>query len=152
MHRVSGWIRLHVTWAITLSLLGVLLLGSGVWLFIRTTTHSVHGVLVTGPAFVALLERETGKPIWWHRTNLNCHQAGITACAPLETVIYQQFCAGLSYNLPRSQALSEDQFSRINWRGINTLAMEACFAFQRISFQLCANLCLLISSSSSVAR
>ena len=85
MHRVSGWIRLHVTWAITLSLLGVLLLGSGVWLFIRTTTHSVHGVLVTGPAFVALLERETGKPIWRHRTNLNCHQTGITACAPLET-------------------------------------------------------------------
>ncbi len=85
MHRVSGWIRLHVIWAITLSLLGVLLLGSGVWLFIRTTTHSVHGVLVTGPAFVALLERETGKPIWRHRTNLNCHQTGITACAPLET-------------------------------------------------------------------
>jgi outer membrane protein assembly factor BamB len=90
MHRLSGWMRLHITWVVTLSLLGALLLGSGVWLFIRTTTNSVHGVLVTGPAFVALFEGETGKPIWRYQTNLNSHQTGIhtsrtgiTACAPL---------------------------------------------------------------------
>jgi hypothetical protein len=27
------------------------------------------------------------------------------------------------------------------WRGVNTLVMKACFAFQRRSFQLCAILC-----------
>ena len=46
-----------------------------------------------------------------------------------------------SENLPRSQAPSEDQFSRINWRSIDTLATEACFAFQCLSFQLRASLC-----------
>ncbi|BCL79221.1 PQQ-binding-like beta-propeller repeat protein [Ktedonobacteria bacterium brp13] len=90
MHRVSGWIRLHVIWVIILSLTVALLLGSGVWLFIRTSARSVHGVLVTGPAFVALLDKETGKSIWRYQTDLysrqvgiNTPRTGITAFAPL---------------------------------------------------------------------
>ena len=47
-----------------------------------------------------------------------------------------------SDNLPRCQALLEDQLSRITWRDIDNLAVETGFTFQRLSFQLCANLCL----------
>jgi hypothetical protein len=44
-------------------------------------------------------------------------------------------------HLPRCQALLADQLSRIYWCGVNTFVMKACFAFQRLSLQLCAILC-----------
>jgi len=47
-----------------------------------------------------------------------------------------------SDNLPRCQALLADRLSRIMWRCISTLALEAHFAFQSFTFQLCAILCL----------
>ncbi|EFH85046.1 PQQ-binding-like beta-propeller repeat protein [Ktedonobacter racemifer] len=90
MHRVSGWIKLHLIWVIILSLTVALLLGSGVWFFIRTSASSVNDVLVTGPAFVALFDKDTGKQIWRYQTDLYSHQisrntyrTGITAFAPL---------------------------------------------------------------------
>jgi hypothetical protein len=47
-----------------------------------------------------------------------------------------------SDNLPRCQARLVDELSHIKWRSINFIALEACFAFQRLTFQLCAKLCL----------
>ncbi len=61
-------------------------------------------------------------------TNYVCHLSGKIYC--------------FSENVPSCQALSADEVYRINWRGIDNLAVEIGFTFQRLSFQLCANLCL----------
>jgi hypothetical protein len=44
--------------------------------------------------------------------------------------------------LPRCQAISPDEVSLITWRDIGTKALKARFAFQHLSFQLRAILCL----------
>ncbi|HLG76712.1 MAG TPA: PQQ-binding-like beta-propeller repeat protein [Ktedonobacteraceae bacterium] len=106
MHRAYGWIRSHLIWVITLSLIVALLLGSGVWFFIRTNAHSVNGVLVTGPAFVALLDRDTGKQIWRHQTNLNSHQAGINTYQPGTAADAPLVSNGLVYVLTQTEHAS----------------------------------------------
>jgi len=55
--------------------------------------------------------------------------------------MYQEFCAGFSENVPRSQAPSEDQFSRKTGVALALEQWKLALPVSRLSFQLCANVC-----------
>jgi hypothetical protein len=53
----------------------------------------------------------------------------------------QEFGAGLSENVPSSQAYSEDQFSRYTGIALALEQWKLALPISRLSFQLCTNVC-----------
>ena len=103
MRKQPAWTGAHAGFLpLVFSLIAALSLASCSWLTPVSggTTRTGPGVLVTGQGFVTLLDRQTGKQIWWRQTN-------VTAFTPLlsNKVVYIVSQNPGGYNPDRTDTL-----------------------------------------------